>query len=118
MALPTVERQQLAQDLPGAWPKDDNSLRFCWLRTRRVRCGPADFRPRNLFPDDVDQEFGVVVAKDGRVIEFVLYHGRGGELHRQVEEAVLGEWKDITSWWQATPHASEIRLALDLVLEA
>ena len=68
----------------------------------------------DLFPDDVDQEFGLLVTQDGRVIEFVVYYGRRGDLKRQAAEATMGDWKDITSWWDATPHASTIRVALGL----
>ena len=54
----------------------------------------------DLFPDDVDQEFGVLVTQDGRVIEFMIYYGSRGDLKQQASEATIGEWKDITSWWQ------------------
>ena len=72
----------------------------------------------DLFPDDVDQEFGLLVTQDHRVIEFVVHYGRGGDLKQQAADATIGEWKDITSWWDATPHAPTIRLALDLAHEA
>jgi hypothetical protein len=63
----------------------------------------------------VDQEFGLLVTKDRRVIEFVVYYGRLGDLNQQAADATIDEWKDITSWWDATPHASTIRVALDLI---
>lgn len=72
----------------------------------------------DLFPDDVDQEFGLLVTQDRRVIEFVVHYGRLGDLQRQAAEAIIGDWNDITSWWDATPHASTIRAALDLVGES
>jgi hypothetical protein len=62
----------------------------------------------------VDQEFGLLVTQDRRVVEFVVYYGRRGDLKQQAAEATIGEWKDITSWWDATPHASTIRVALSL----
>jgi hypothetical protein len=68
-----------------------------------------------FFPDDVDQEFGLVVTQDRRVIQFVVHHGRLGDLKRQAADAVIGEWNEITSRWDATPHAPAIRIALDLV---
>lgn len=71
----------------------------------------------DFFPDDVDQEFGLVVTKDRKVIQFVVHHGRLGDLKRQAADAVIGEWNDITSRWDATPHAATIRIALDLVPE-
>jgi hypothetical protein len=86
------------------------------LREREVDPNTAILA--DLFPDDVNQEFGLLVTADRRVIEFVVYSGRLGDLKRQAADATIGEWKDITSWWDATPHASTIRLALDLVPEA
>lgn len=68
----------------------------------------------DFFPDDVDQEFGVLVTRDRRVIQFTVFYGRPGDLKQQAADATIGEWKDITSWWDATPHASTIRAALDL----
>lgn len=65
----------------------------------------------------MNQEFGLLVTEDRRVIEFVVYYGRLGDLKRQAADATFGEWKDITSRWDATPHASTIRVALDLVPE-
>lgn len=86
----------------------------------RVLLGEREIDPHtailaDLIPDDVDQEFGLLVTEDRRVIEFVLCYGRLGDLKRQAADATIGEWKDITSWWDATPHASTIRVALDLV---
>lgn len=71
----------------------------------------------DLFPDDVDQEFGVLVTQDRRVIQFVVHYGRLGDINRQTAEATIGEWSDISSWWDATPHASAIRVALDLAAD-
>jgi hypothetical protein len=51
------------------------------------------------------------------VIQFVVRYGRLGDLKRQTDDAVIAEWNDITSFWDATPHASTIRTALDLVRE-
>lgn len=78
---------------------------------------PQTAIPADLFPDDVDHELGLLVTQDRRVIEFVLYYGRRGDLEEQASEAAIGEWKDITSWWDATPHASAIRAAIDLARE-
>jgi hypothetical protein len=71
----------------------------------------------DLFPDDVEQEFGLLVTDDRRVIEFVVHYGRLGDLKRQAADAAIHEWQDITSWWDATPHASTIRDALNLLPE-
>jgi hypothetical protein len=86
----------------------------------RVLLAERDVNPHtaflaDLFPDDVDQEFGLLVTEDRRVIEFVVYYGHLGDIKRQADDATIGEWKDITSWWDATAHASTIRMALDLV---
>jgi hypothetical protein len=43
------------------------------------------------FPDDVDQEFGVVVTRDRQVIQFVVKYGRLGDLQRQAADAVIDE---------------------------
>jgi hypothetical protein len=68
----------------------------------------------DFFPDDVDQEFGLVVTQDRKVIQFVVHHGRLGDLKRQAADAVIGEWNDITSRWDATPHAPPSALPLTL----
>jgi len=71
----------------------------------------------DCFPDDVDQEFGLVVTRERQVIQFVVRYGRLGDLKQQAADAVIADWNDITSFWDATPHASTIRIALDLVPE-
>jgi hypothetical protein len=45
----------------------------------------------DFFPDDVDQEFGVVVTRDRQVIQFVVKYGRLGDLQRQAADAVIDE---------------------------
>jgi hypothetical protein len=88
----------------------------------RVLLSERDVDPQTAiladrFPDDAHQEFGLLVTPDRRVIEFVVYYGRLGDLKRQAAEATMGERKEITSWWDATPHAATIRVALDLIPE-
>jgi hypothetical protein len=51
------------------------------------------------------------------VIQFVVHHGGLGDLKRQAADAVIGEWNDITSRWDATPHSCTIRIGLALVRE-
>ncbi|MET9312340.1 hypothetical protein ABZX12_10960 [Kribbella sp. NPDC003505] len=59
----------------------------------------------DLFPDDVDQDFGVIVTVDRRVFTFVLLcYGRRGDLKAQLADARVGDWTDITEWWQASPY--------------
>jgi hypothetical protein len=57
----------------------------------------------DFFPDDVDQEFGLVVTQDRRVIQFVVHYCRLGDLKRQAADAVIGEWNDISSGWRPGP---------------
>ncbi len=85
------------------------------LRERDI--DPQTAMLADFFPDDVDQEFGLVVTQDRRVIQFVIHYGRLGDLNRQAADAVIGEWKDITTGWESTLHAAAIRAALDLAPE-
>ena len=70
----------------------------------------------DLFPDDTDQELDVVVTADRRLIQFVVHYGRG-DLKAQAAGAVMGAWRDITSGWEATAHAPNIRIVLRLLPE-
>ncbi|MGW7172224.1 hypothetical protein [Streptomyces xanthophaeus] len=59
-----------------------------------------------LFPDGGDSETGVVLSEGGLVYEFDLAYHRmreGGD-----RTAVIVNWHDITSSWQAHPLRSEI----------
>jgi hypothetical protein len=67
-----------------------------------------------LFPDDVDQEFGVLLAGDGRVFTFVLHYG-GGDLNTQVRTSVLASWTDISDRWEASPYRKYVLEALPLI---
>ena len=69
----------------------------------------------DLFPDDTDQEFGVVVTHARRVFTFVLHYGRSGDLTRQAAEAVVSDWSDITDWWQSSPYVDQVRGAMDML---
>lgn len=48
------------------------------------------------FPSDVDQELGVLITGDLRVIEFELSYHRTGN----PQDAVLAQWDDITETWR------------------
>lgn len=63
----------------------------------------------DLFTDDVDQEFGVVVTTDRRVFTFVLARVA------TPAEAELDEWQNITTWWDATPYSRVVSEALELI---
>lgn len=67
-----------------------------------------------LFPDDVDQEFGVLLAGDGRVFTFVLHYG-GGDLNTQARTSVLASWTDISDRWEASPYRKYVLEALPLI---
>ena len=54
----------------------------------------------DLFPDDGDQEFGVIVTSDRRVATFEMHYGRG-DLGKQLATAFLWNWVDITDTWQS-----------------
>jgi hypothetical protein len=69
----------------------------------------------DLFPDDVDQEFGVLVTTERRVFTFVLVYGRRGDLNTQAAEAVIREWNEITEWWQASPYHANVGDALRML---
>ncbi|MEV7524394.1 hypothetical protein [Streptomyces sp. NPDC091371] len=59
-----------------------------------------------LFPDGAHTEAGVVLSDGGHVYEFVIDYNRmgvGSELN-----AVIAQWHDITSHWQAHPFSAEI----------
>jgi|APMI01.1.fsa_nt_gi hypothetical protein len=68
-----------------------------------------------LFPDDVDQEFGVLLAGAGRVFTFVLHYGRRGDLKTQARTSVLASWTDISEHWEASPYRKYVLEALPLI---
>lgn len=63
----------------------------------------------DLFPDDVTQEFGVLVTRDHRVFTFIVHLGLRGDLRTQAATAVLADWTDITGQWRSTPYAPSVR---------
>ena len=69
----------------------------------------------DLFEDDVDQEFGVLVTGGGRVLTFVLHYGRRVDLKTQVVDAVIRDWNDITDWWQASPYRENVAEAMHML---
>ena len=68
-----------------------------------------------FFPDDVDLEFGVVVTADGRVYEFDLVYPRRGDIGQKTRNATLGDWRETTDWWRATPSHRDIEDAFQLL---
>jgi hypothetical protein len=71
-------------------------------------------RLAQFFPDDVDQEFGVLVAADRRVFTFVLHYGRRGDLKNQLLTSKIAELRDITESWEASPYRRNVNEALAL----
>lgn len=45
----------------------------------------------------------------------MLYYGRRGDLASQAAEAVIGEWNEITDWWQASPYRAQVCDALQML---
>ena len=68
----------------------------------------------DLFPDDTDTEFGIVVTPELQVYEFDLVYGKG-DLNQQAASAIITDWRDRTDWWRDTSHRAEIESALRLL---
>ena len=64
----------------------------------------------DLFPDDTDMEFGIVVVPDGQVFEFDLVYGRG-DLNTAAATAIIGDWRDRTDSWRDSPFRPQIESA-------
>jgi hypothetical protein len=69
----------------------------------------------DLFPDDVDQEFGVVVTKERKVATFVFHYGRQGDLKAQAATGTIHYWNNISAWWQASPYRAQVEDAIGLL---
>jgi hypothetical protein len=63
------------------------------------------------FPEDVDQELGVLITEDSRVIEFEMSYHRTG--HPQ--DAVIARWEDMTESWRHSHVAREVATGLELL---
>lgn len=94
----------------------DESLFQCL----RVRLSERDVDPQtailaDVLPDDVDQEYGLVVTQDRRVIQFVVHYGRFGDLRRQAADAVIMSGATSPRAGMRRPTPPAIQIALDLV---
>lgn len=93
-----------------------------WTRLRELLAEHGD-DPRtdvlaDLFEDDVDQEFGVLVkASSRRVLTFVMYYGRRGDLAAQAADAVIRDWQDITDRWESSPYQRNVADAMAMLCE-
>jgi hypothetical protein len=67
-----------------------------------------------FFPDDVDQEFGVLVTASRGVFTFVLHYGRRGDLTTQAQTASLHGWDNISDRWESSPYSQYVHEALAL----
>jgi hypothetical protein len=67
-----------------------------------------------FFPDDGDQEFGVLVTPERDAFTFVLYLGRRGDLKAQVRTSKIGDWHDITRTWETSAYRRYVTEALAL----
>ncbi|WP_221177491.1 hypothetical protein [Nocardioides marmoriginsengisoli] len=67
-----------------------------------------------FFPDDGDQEFGVLVTTEREVFTFVLYMGRRGDLKAQLQSSKIGDWNDITRTWETSAYRRYVKEALAL----
>lgn len=72
----------------------------------------------DLFEDDVDQEFGVLVTTTRRVLTFVVHDGRHGDLKKRASQATVHDWADITDWWQSSPYRDNVADAMLILDEA
>lgn len=67
-----------------------------------------------LFPDDVDQTFGVLLTCDGRVTTFVMHHAGRGDLAAQPKHTFIRTWIDITENWERSAYRRYVRDAQEL----
>lgn len=70
----------------------------------------------DLFEDDTDQEFGVLVTDTlRRVLTFVMHYGGRGDVKTQVDQATVHDWQDITDRWESSPYQHIIADAMAMV---
>jgi hypothetical protein len=58
---------------------------------------PSDVAVADLFSDDVDQRFGILVTKEGRAYQFVLELGGHGDPRQRLQDVQVSEWEEIVS---------------------
>jgi hypothetical protein len=67
-----------------------------------------------LFPDDTDMEFGIVVTPGREVFTFDLRYG-DGDLIRQAASSYISEWRILTDWWRDSPYREDVIAAIELL---
>lgn len=65
-----------------------------------------------MFPDDREQEFGVLVGPDCRVYEFIFSYFNGA-----VGAGVLSQWTDVSATYRDGGFDEEVDAAIKLVGE-
>ena len=85
-----------------------------WVRLREV------VRERGIDPntsllvdsveDDINFEFGIIVTRDRRVIQFGFRYTDPSCI-----DGKLTEWKDLTEHWAASPYRSEVSIGLSML---
>jgi len=63
-----------------------------------------------LFPDDVQFLFGLLITPDRRCIQFGMDY-----LHKPVDQAVFTEWEDLTGSFSETPYRDQFVAGLELL---
>jgi hypothetical protein len=87
--------------------EDENYPRLRVLLTKRG-IDPSTTWLVDLFEDDVNFEFGIVLTGDRRVFQLGYTYPEG-----HIEEGELTEWVELTHSWRLTPYSPEIREAFD-----
>jgi hypothetical protein len=71
-----------------------------WIRLRDL-LRDKGLDPKELligsWPEDANLDEGWIVTTDARVYLFQLRHGARGDINRQLREATLERWEEITS---------------------
>jgi hypothetical protein len=79
--------------------RNSSEPRWARLRAKITEMGiaPTDAAVGHLFPDDVQLEFGLLVARDGRCFKFELNFFRDEQdlPIRSPAEAVIGLWEEL-----------------------
>ena len=65
------------------------------------------------FEADVDQELGVLLTRDHRVVEFELDYHRTGD----PQDAVVSVWVELTDTWRGSPFVCEVTAGFQVLSE-
>ena len=104
-ATPTPEEgieeqtRALRSSRGGWWPKVRELLRERGVEPDRSALA-------EWFPDDTQDEFGVVVTRDGLVFAFDYCY-----FHRPLDQGWIANWRDLTTTWPDGPYHEAIARA-------